>query len=268
VTDFVCLSHTRDTPGPMARTVADVALLDAVITGSGVRGHRCDLAGLRLGVDRRSFFEDLDPQTESLVADALRRLQARGARLIEVEVQDLQALNAAAGLLPIGGFEAGLAIPRYLAENAPNVSLEELGAGIASPDVRALFSLVGAIPESDYRDALLARSKLRRAYQHAFRRFGLHALAFPTTPLPARPIGEDATVELNGQRAPTFFTYIRHTDPGANAGIPGLSLPVGLTRDGLPVGLELDGPAGSDRALLAIGMAVEEELGPLAPPKV
>jgi mandelamide amidase len=64
----------------------------------------------------------------------------------------------------------------------------------------------------------------------------------------------------------TFFTYIRHTDPGSNAGIPGLQVPVGLTRDGLPVGLELDGPAGSDRALLAIGLAVEEEFGSLPGP--
>ena len=45
---------------------------------------------------------------------------------------------------------------------------------------------------------------------------------------------------------PTFFTFIRNTSPGNNAGIPGLSLPVGLTKAGLPVGMELDGPAGSD----------------------
>lgn len=75
----------------------------------------------------------------------------------------------------------------------------------------------------------------------------------------SRPIGQDETVELNGQQVSTFFTYIRYTDPGSNAGIPGLQVPVDLTRDGLPVGLELDGPAGSDRALLAIGLAVEEE---------
>jgi indoleacetamide hydrolase len=73
-------------------------------------------------------------------------------------------------------------------------------------------------------------------------------------------------VELNGRRVPTFFTYIRHTDPGANAGLPGLSLPAGLTRDGLPVGLELDGPAGSDRAMLGLGLAVERELGCLPAP--
>jgi indoleacetamide hydrolase len=107
---------------------------------------------------------------------------------------------------------------------------------------------------------------LQAAYRQAFVDNGLDALVLPTTPLPARQIGQDETVELNGRPVPTFFTYIRHTDPGAGAGIPGLSLPAGLTRDGLPVGLELDGLAGSDRALLAIGLAVEEELGSLPAP--
>jgi Asp-tRNA(Asn)/Glu-tRNA(Gln) amidotransferase A subunit family amidase len=91
---------------------------------------------------------------------------------------------------------------------------------------------------------------------------------FPTTRLPARPIGQDATVELNGQLVPTFRVYIHNTHPGGNAGIPGLGIPAGLTSDSLPVGLELDGPAGNDRTLLAIGLAVEEVLGPLPAPKL
>jgi Asp-tRNA(Asn)/Glu-tRNA(Gln) amidotransferase A subunit family amidase len=72
----------------------------------------------------------------------------------------------------------------------------------------------------------------------------------------ARPIGQDETVELNGEQVPTFFTYIGNADPGAGAGLPGLNVPAGLTPAGLPVGLELDGPWGSDRALLAIGLAI------------
>jgi mandelamide amidase len=65
-----------------------------------------------------------------------------------------------------------------------------------------------------------------------------------------------------------FGTYIRNTDPGSNAGIPGLSIPAGLTSGGLPVGLELDGPLGSDDKLLGIGMAVEALLGSLSAPSL
>jgi mandelamide amidase len=66
---------------------------------------------------------------------------------------------------------------------------------------------------------------------------------------------------LNGRKVPTFQTFIRNTDPGSNAGIPSLVVPAGVTRDGLPVGLELDGAAGSDRDLLRVGLALEELLG-------
>ena len=54
---------------------------------------------------------------------------------------------------------------------------------------------------------------------------------------------------------------IRNTDPGSNAGLPGLSLYAGMTPAGLPVGLEIDGPVGSDAKLLAVGLAIEALLG-------
>ena len=74
-------------------------------------------------------------------------------------------------------------------------------------------------------------------------------------------------VSINGG-APvdTFGSFIRNTDPGSNAGIPGLSLPAGLTASGLPVGLELDGPLGSDMRLLGIAMGFEALLGRLPAP--
>jgi Asp-tRNA(Asn)/Glu-tRNA(Gln) amidotransferase A subunit family amidase len=269
VADIVPISFTRDTPGPMARTVADVALLDAVIAGEEPSLRPRELSAVRLGVDRRNFLQDLDPETETVTHDALERLEDGGAELVEVELDGLQALNAAVGI-PVAAFELGLALPRYLEENDTGVTLDDVIAAVASPDVRAIFALVvgpGAIPEAVYLDALLVqRPRLQALYAEAFTHYGIDALVFPTTPLPARPIGQDATVELNGEQVPTLFAYIRHTDPGSNAGIPGLAVPAGLTRSGLPVGLELDGPAGSDRALLAVGLAVEQEPGQLPAP--
>jgi mandelamide amidase len=65
---------------------------------------------------------------------------------------------------------------------------------------------------------------------------------------------------------PTFKTLIRNTDPGSNAGLPGISVPAGLTAEGLPVGLELDGPLGSDRHLLTVAAAIERVLPRLPRP--
>src|SRR5438034_1105351 len=81
VREVVPIAHTRDTPGPIARAVADAALLDAVITGAPLVLPRVDLAGLRLGVARRSFFEDLDPGLKKVVDEALRRLEDRGVEI-------------------------------------------------------------------------------------------------------------------------------------------------------------------------------------------
>jgi mandelamide amidase len=61
---------------------------------------------------------------------------------------------------------------------------------------------------------------------------------------------------------------IRNTDPGSNAGIPGLSLYAGMTPGGLPVGLEIDGPLGSDVKLLGLGLAIEAVLGTAPAPNV
>ena len=84
----------------------------------------------------------------------------------------------------------------------------------------------------------------------------------------ARPIGEDKSVKLNGSPVPVFSTYIRNCEPSANAGIPSLSIPAGLTEDKLPVGISIDGPAGSDRKLLAIGIAIQEILPEIAGPDI
>jgi indoleacetamide hydrolase len=269
VTSVVPLSHTRDTPGPMARSVADVALLDAVIAGESTVLRPERLAGLRLGVARGNFFTNLDATLAAVVENALRTLQAQGAVLVEADIPDLKALNDAVSF-PVVFYEANRDLPLYLAANAPGVSFRALIDAVASPDVKGVLQLLsgsGAVPASVYQEILSARRPaLEEAYSNYFRRNGIAALVFPTTVLPARPIGHDQTVELNGAQVPTFPTFIQNTDPGSNAGLPGLSIPAGLTRNGLPVGLELDGPSGTDRRLLAIGLAVERALGTLPAP--
>jgi indoleacetamide hydrolase len=135
-------------------------------------------------------------------------------------------------------------------------------AEAASPDVKgtlaSLLDSATAIPEQVYRDAIgVHRPKLIELYRGYFAAQNVTSVVFPTTPLPAPLIGEDETLMHNGRALPTFLTIIRNTDPGSNAAIPGISVPVGLTSGGLPVGLGFDAPAGSDRDLLGLALAVE-----------
>ena len=269
---IIPISHTRDTAGPIARTVADLRVLDAVMAGGGRRVPGAvqaktpvpDLAGLRLGVPRAAFYRDLEPDVAREAGRVLDLLADLGVGLVEAEIPDVSDLNAAVGF-PIALYEFARDLPRYLAGNGIELSMSEVLEGIGSPDVKGIVaSQLGpeAMPEAAYCTALeVDRPRLQRTYADYFAEQAVEAVLFPTSPVPARPIGEDETIELNGERVPTFPTFIRNTDPGSNAGIPGLSLPTGLTSTGLPIGMELDGPAGSDERLLAVAAAVEEAIG-------
>ncbi len=261
------ISTTRDTGGPLARSVADCALLDAVLTGDTTPWAAASLVGVRIGVPRSPFWDDLDPGVRDVAEQALQALQRAGADLVELALPGVAETAMEAGF-PIALFEFVRDMQHYLASRERGVTLDELIAGVGSPDVAgAVGGLLtgGAIPDAVYQQALQARQRLQALYSAAFAQHRIEALVFPTTPRTAARVGEDDTVDLNGRALPTFLTFIRNTDPGSNAGIPGISLPAGLAA-GLPVGLALDGPAGTDRRLLAIAAAVEAVLPPAPQP--
>ena len=272
---IIPISHTRDTAGPIARSVADIRLLDGIMAAGrppvGTAPQRdVRLRGLRIGLPLRYFHADADPEVTDVVDATLALLRSAGVDLVEAEVASLRELNDAVGF-PVALYELQHDLPAYLEAAGYPMTLAEIAAGIRSPDVAGIVgSQLGgnAVTRAAYDAALAARVRLQATYADYFRDNRIDAMIFPTAILPARPIGDDLTVELNGAQVPTFFTFIRNTDPGSNAGVPGISLPAGLTPGGLPVGVELDGPAGSDHRLLAIAAALEAVLPPLPAPNL
>lgn len=261
----VPISRTRDTVGPMARTVADVALLDGVITGAAAL-QPVPLHTLRIGLPR-SCWQALDSALETVARAALERLAVAGVTFVELDMSDLLPLSERISLA-VAFHEAHEDIPAWLVANdAPVRTLEALAAQIASPDVRRIYE--GVLADAfgaHYHDAMqIGRPALQRLYGSTFETARLDALLFPTTPLPAVTIDEieGSSMVAIGGREPIdeMAAYLRHTDPTSVAGLPGLSVAAGMTSTGLPVGLELDGPLGSDRRLLAIGIAFEAVLG-------
>lgn len=247
-----------DQVGPHTRNMDDIVLFDAVMTGDAPSIAPATLAGLRLGIDRAFFFAGLDPAVAQATAQVIARLQAAGVVLVEVELPGLQGLIDAAGV-PIIFHDFLPSLGAYLAGNAAPASLADVQAQLASPDVQVAFSL--CTPVSNREDPVYraARDVHRPALQHlmatCFADHGIAALLFPTTLVPATPIGADRSVTINGVDVPFGTAIGRNILPGSTAGLPGLVIPCGRA-NGLPVSLELDGPAGSDRQLLAIGMAI------------
>ena len=268
---IVPISHTRDTAAPIARCVADCALLDGIVTGGPTSLAPINLEGLRLGVPRGHFWDDLDAEVEAILADALARLAAAGVVLVEGDMADVAALDAAAGF-PVALYEFVTDLDRYLAGHATGLDFAGVAAQVKSPAVKKVVdALLGAdaVPEAVYREALIKhRPALQDAYRRYFAERGVAAMVFPTTPLPAAKVGEDDTVLLNGKAVPTLATYIRNLGPGSAAGIPGLSLPAGMTSAGLPIGIAIDGPQGADQQLLTICLAIESALPRLPAPRL
>lgn len=266
----VPISHTRDTVGPMGRSVADVALLDSIITGQA-RPQAADIRGVRLGIPQ-VLWSGLDKQLEQVVLASRQKLERAGAILVDVDMPGLIDLDNKISL-PLALHEPRLDIPAYLeASGITNVTIDDIARNIASPDVQGLFeSVTNDTYGSVYHDVLTVhRPALQRMYADYFANANVSAILFPTTPLPATPIDYvrgSGDVSINGGPPQnTFGTYIKFTSPGSDAGIPGLSIPAGLTYDGLPVGIEIDGPLGSDDRLLSLGLGMERILGRISAP--
>lgn len=263
------ISVTRDTAGPMAVSMGDVELMDRVVAG-GPAVVPADLRSVRLGI-APDFVANLDADTRGAFAAAISRMRGAGVTVVDVTMPRLAELNGAVSF-PVAMYEAYDGMVAYLAQAGTGVTIQQLAAGAASPDVKGTYEalviprklpgpsgLVDAAPA--YRAAMSTqRPALIKLYADTFAGHGIDALVFPTVPRLALPANPEAS------SVPNFVTFIQNTDPGSNAGIPGIQLPMGMGAGGsLPIGLELDGPAGSDKRLLAIGMALEVLLGRVPP---
>lgn len=256
------IAHTRDTAGPMAHCVADIALIDSLITGATIQPAR-PAEQIRLGL-ASCFWQGLDEEVSEQARAALARLRAAGVTLVDVDMPGLEEANAAVSF-PVVLHEAKQDLLAYLEMHVPAVSLEEMVRGIASPDVRALFEqsiMPGLIPDKNGHpvplpplyDQAITRGilHLQAIYQQTFHDHQLDGLIFPTSPVVA-PLADDEV-----SSAANFTRLIRNVDPGSNARLPGLSLPVGHGAiSHLPVGLEIDGLPDSDALILAIGATLE-----------
>jgi Asp-tRNA(Asn)/Glu-tRNA(Gln) amidotransferase A subunit family amidase len=269
----VPISPLFDQVGPHARSVADLALFDSVVADDWQRLQAAPLKGLRLGIVRDYWFTDLDPEVERQTELALARLKEAGALIVETQLPGLASLIDLT-TDAVQNHDVRIALPAYLKEYGAGVDFDTLVAQ-ASPDIQRVFRsdvLPGGanfVTEPKYaaaRDQYLPA--LRRLYQDYFARTGVAAMVFPTTLVPAPRIGEETTVDVGGRPLPFDTAVARNIAPGSTAGVPGLVLPVGLTRAGLPVSIEFDAPAGADRALLALGLSAERALGTLPAPRL
>ena len=273
------ISPTRDVIGPMALTIAHIALLDSVMADRPEVTIAADLRNVRLGVARGAFFDDIEEETEIIMEASLEKLRGAGVTIVEADIDDFVDLSKKASG-PIAIFEAMSSLQKYLKEYDTGVDFLELVNGAKSPHILEVLKRMaedqdgdgapdGIGIQADYDNAINNyRPALIALYEEYFASNNIDALVFPTTVRPASLIeGSEDSVLHNGRQVNTFSTYIRNTNPGSTAGLPGISIPMGITSEGLPVGLSLDALQGDDDQLLSIALAIEPILGKISAPR-
>lgn len=267
------VSHTLDTTGVFARSVEDCILIDQVVTGDTKPDNlnQSSLKGVKLAYAPRQYLELVDPEVEAQFKETVYRLREAGAVIVEVDLgKDFSSL-ALTATWNIFFRETKEALEHFLRHNNIPVTFDEIYSGL-KPDLKdawAHFVLpdgAGFISEKTYHTELsLARSEIKRRFDEAFIGKGAEALILPTTPTTAPLIERQDKFFIGGQEV-SYMTLANHTIPASAAGLPGISIPIGLSHNKLPIGLEIDGPYGRDKSLLHLARRVEAVVGALSSP--
>jgi aspartyl-tRNA(Asn)/glutamyl-tRNA(Gln) amidotransferase subunit A len=237
------LSFTLDSIGPMAKSVADCALADAVMAGDGApRIEPAPLAGLRLGIWQGMPFDGVDTTVTAAWTAALGRLGKAGVKFSDETialVDDMIQVNAKGGFAPTEAY----AIHRERLKNR--------GAGV-DPFIRVRIERGGTVLAADYIEMGETRRRLVRAMDA--RMASLDALVLPTTPIVAPKIAAVAESDEFGRKNALL---LRNTNPVNFFDLCAISLPM-PRQDGPATGLMLVGRNGEDRRLFNIAAAVEK----------
>ena len=246
------VSVAHDTVGPMARSVADVARLFAVLAAYDPLDHVSralpldnflprlgdGIEGVRIGLARNFFFDGLDGEVEAAVRAGAGTLESLGARLVDVTLPGAETA------------QRWTTIMAYADACAYHRERLDAGPGALSQAVYERMIMGRDFSAVDYAQAMRGREAWRRALAEMFETVDL--LLAPTTPRPAPPIADDRSLHRATQDA-TRFTY-----GGALASIPGLSVPCGFSAGGLPIGMMLEAAWGAEPLLLRVGHAYQQ----------
>jgi len=266
---IVPLAYSRDTCGPMATTVTDVALLHNVLTDNLAPVTAKSLKGVRLGLPAAVFQENLSAAVTNRLEEVIELLRDEGVIFVDEDIPNLAALVERTSLITLGG-AFRMDMSQYLISREIDVTFDELAEQIANPFVRGWiepFLNPQDDVRNDYADVMTnIIPALKRTYRDYLSEHRLEGIFFPTVPVTAGiEINIDGDLIIEGAEVPSgIWLNIQNTGPASLWGGPGLSIPAGLSTQGMPIGMELDGLIMEDRNVLALGLSIEAAM-PLTP---
>ena len=266
------LSWSLDNIGPMSRRMADCAVLLQVMAGHDPADPTSlpapvpayptaappSLAGVRIGLLDRYFWDDVDPEVERVCKEGVARLAAMGAEIVTVPAPPVTEEILHPGPNPYGAFvvqkEGPDALIKIILPEATSFHrpLVKERPHQYSPEVLGLLEFGETISAADYVDAQRLRSVWVRQWRDLFARERLDAVASPA--LPADPPYQTPS------EAFVFGASFRFTKAFNLNGLPTASVPVGLDNHGFPVGLMLAARHLDEARLLQIAIALDEDV--------
>ena len=276
---LVAFASSLDQIGPLGRSVKDVAMLYSTICGrdphdatSALReypdfaaGIKKDITGLRVGIPKEYFGEGVSEDVKTAVWNVARTLEKAGAVLVDVSLPStdyalsayyiIASAEASSNLARFDGVKYGYRAKEYanLTEMYENTRSEGFGAEVKRRIMLGTYVLSSGYYDAYYKKAKFTQLRIQEEFRSAFDSCDL--LLTPTTPETAFKLGErvDDQVKMYMNDILTVTVNI--------AGLPGLSMPCGFDRKGLPVGCQLIGPKFSEQTLFNAASVWENTLG-------
>jgi len=273
---LVAFASSLDQIGPFAKDAEDCALLLNAICGHDPqdstsvdlpvpdfsRGLLPELRGFRLGIPKEYFVEGMDPEMEAAIRKAIEALKDLGAACEEVSLPHTEYAVAVYYLVATGEASSNLARydgvkygyrskrPGDLLDMYSSTRAEGFGTEVKRRIMLGTYALSSGYYDAYYLKAQKVRTLIRRDFDQAFQRFD--ALMTPTAPTPAFRIGEKVDDPLQMYLSDIF------TIPCNLAGLPGISIPCGLSQEELPIGLQILGKPFDEAKVLRVAHAYQQ----------
>lgn len=276
---MIAFASSLDQAGPITRTVPDAAAVLSIIAGHDRRDSTSvnipvpdyhaaverGVNGLKVGLPREYFDgEGLDPEVRMAVGKALEALTSQGAKAVDVSLPHTS--HALSVYYIIAPAEASSNLARYdgvryghrartdggLIEMMSRTRSEGFGEEVKRRIMIGTYALSSGYYDAYYGKAQKVRTLIRRDFEAVFSK--VDVLLTPTSPTTAFRLGERTDDPL------TMYLSDIYTIPCNLAGIPGISVPCGMSREGLPIGAQILGNSFSEETVLSAAAAVERAI--------
>ena len=273
---LIAFASSLDRVGPLTANVSDAATMLTVLAGKdpldatsadrSVEDFSASLAqpvdGLRVGVPEEYFGEGLDPEIRAAIERTLDGLRARGCELVKISLPHtryaiptyyvLATAEASSNLSRFDGVRFGLrsSESNTLSALFRRTREEGFGAEVKRRILLGTYSLSAGYYDAYYRKAQQVRMLVARDFLDAFTKCDV--LVAPMTPTPPFKLGEKVDDPI------AMYLADIYSVAASLAGICGMSVPCGETKDGLPIGVQVMGPHFGESAMLRAGLAIEQ----------